>query len=305
MEHVVEELHKPARRNYVRRKFDVRGLDETWQADLVEMQPYARENKGFRYLLTIIDVMSKYAWAVPVKKKSGEDITAAMYTILKKGRVPKNLQTDHGKEFYNKNFQNLMKKYKINLYSTYSNLKASICERFNRTLKNMMWKKFSLQGNYKWIDKLSDLLSSYNNKKHRTINMRPNDVTSKNETQVLQKLKINDYNIKKTKKQKFNINDKVRVSKIKNVFEKGYTPNWSTEIFTIYKIAKTNPVTYHLKDYKGQIISGGFYEQEISKTKYPDVYLVEKILKKRGDQVYVKWLGFDGSHNSWINKKDI
>ena len=146
---VVEELHKPARRNYSRRKYDIRNLDETWQADLVEMIPYSKENKGFRYLLTVIDIFSKYAWAIPVKRKSGQDVTAAMKSVFKQGCAPKNLHTDRGKEFYNSNFSNLMKEYNVNLYSTYSNIKASICEHFNRTLKNEMWKQFSLNGNYK------------------------------------------------------------------------------------------------------------------------------------------------------------
>ena len=158
-EKVVEELHKPARRRYKRRKYDIRGIDETCQADLVEMIPYSNENKGFRYLLTVIDIFSKYAWAVPMKSKTGNDVTIAMESILKHGRVPHNLQTDQGKEFYNSNFQNLMKKYKINLYSSHSNLHASICERFNRTLKNATWMKFSLQGSYKWLDILPELVN--------------------------------------------------------------------------------------------------------------------------------------------------
>ena len=123
----LKELHTPARRNYQRRKFTVRGLDETWQTDLVEMQLYARENTGYRYMLIVIDVFSKYAWAVPVKQKTGSDVTAAMKSILQQGRKPINLQTDRGKEFYNATFQSLMQRYGINLYSTYSNLKASIC----------------------------------------------------------------------------------------------------------------------------------------------------------------------------------
>ena len=147
MKVVVDELHKPARRNYLRRKYDIRGVDETWQADLVEMQSYARENKDYRYMLTVIGVFSKYSWAIPVKKKTGEDVTAAMKSVLhESGRVPKNLHTDRGMKFYKKNFQTLMTKYGINLYLTFSNLKALICERFNRTLKNEMWKKFSLRG---------------------------------------------------------------------------------------------------------------------------------------------------------------
>lgn len=297
---VVDELHKPARRNYPRRKVDIRGIDETWQADLVEMQGYSRENRGFRYLLTIIDTFSKYSWAVPIKQKTGVDVASAMESVLKNKRIPKNLQVDRGKEFYNKNFQDLMARYKINLYSTCSNLKASICERFNRTLKNNMWKKFSLQGNYNWINILPNLIESYNNTKHRTINMKPKDVNAENEQEVLRRF---SFDRRLFKNPKFGVGDKVRVSKSKHVFEKGYTPNWSTEIFTIQHVSKTKPVTYHLLDYKDNPIAGGFYEQELQKVMYPDVYLVEKVLRKRGNQVYVKWLGFDNTHNSWIDKK--
>lgn len=302
MEHrrLVEELHKPARRNYPRRKFDVRGLDETWQADLVEMQPYARENRGVRYLLTIIDVLSKFAWAVPVKRKTGNDVTAAMELVLRQGRVPRNLQTDRGREFYNASFRSLMSRYRINHYSTYSNLKASIVERFNRTLKNKMWLQFSLRGSYKWLDILPDLVATYNSSKHRTIGMKPNEVADA-ETLLLQ-----PRDCQKRKAPKFRIGDKVRVSKNKHVFEKGYTPNWTTEIFTVSRVMEsTVPVTYRLKDYRDKPIAGGFYEEELLRVKYPDMYLVEKVLRKRGDRVYVKWLGFDSSHNSWINKTDL
>ena len=132
--------------------------------------------------------------------------------------------------------------------------------------------------------------------------MKPKDVTKANETLVLKQYSSKPQPVKK---KKFKVNDRVRVSRLKQVFEKGYTPNWSTEIFTIDKVSKTNPVTYHLKDYQNHPVSGCFYEQELLKVKYPDVYLVEKVIKKRSNQVYVKWLGFDSSHNSWINKKDI
>lgn len=301
---LVEELHKPARRNYQRRRFTVRGLDETWQADLVEMQPYAKENKGYKYLLTVIDIFSKYAWAVPVKQKTGSEVASAMKSVLQQGRIPKNLHTDRGKEFYNTSFQSLMKQYNINLYSTYSNLKASICERFNRTLKNKMWMQFSLRGKYKWLDILPELLTEYNNSKHRTIGMKPKDVSTENEAKVLKRFSRTDQ--EREKRAKFKVGDKVRVSKMKQVFEKGYTPNWSTEIFTVSQVVPTYPVfTYKLKDYQDQPIAGGFYEQELLKAKYSDVYLVEKVLKKCGNQLYVKWLGFDHSHNSWINKSDL
>uniref|UniRef100_A0ABD2WG23 Chromo domain-containing protein n=1 Tax=Trichogramma kaykai TaxID=54128 RepID=A0ABD2WG23_9HYME len=113
-------------------------------------------------------------------------------------------------------------------------------------------------------------------------------------------------NNKRENKPKFKIGDQVRISKNKNLFEKSYTPGWSAEVFTIVKASKTYPYTYLLKDYQDQPISGGFYEQELMRTKYPDLYLVEKIIKKKGNQLFVKWLGFDDTHNSWINKeKDL
>ena len=109
--------------------------------------------------------------------------------------------------------------------------------------------------------------------------MKPQGVTLANVAQVLERLSDKR---KLPEKPKFKVNDKVRVSKVKQLFEKGYTPNWSTEIFTITKVMKTKPVVYYLKDYKDQPVAGTFYEHELLKVKYPDVYLVEKVLKKRG-----------------------
>ncbi|XP_015604040.1 uncharacterized protein LOC107271941 [Cephus cinctus] len=153
-----------------------------------------------------------------------------------------------------------------------------------------MWMQFSLQGNHRWLDILSDLLSSYNSSKHRTIGMKPTDVTARNEKDLLQRV-YKKFKVKTTlKRPKFKVGDRVRISKFKHIFEKGYTPNWTTEIFT---------------DYQDHPIEGGFYEHELTSVKYPDIYLVEKILRKRGNKLFVKWLGFDGSHNSWIDKSDL
>lgn len=302
-EALANELHKPARRNYRRRAVDIRGLDETWQADLVDMSAYTSSNNGHKFLLTVIDNFSKFAWAAPLKTKSGKDVTNAMKSVLS-SRSPKKLHVDQGKEFYNKEFKTLMKKYNIKLYSTFSHLKASICERFNRTLKSKMWKQFTLRGTYKWIDILPNLMSEYNNSKHRTIKMKPIDVTAANENKILRAV-YKPLRVQEKQKKKFKVGDKVRISKYKHVFEKGYTPNWTTEIFTISEIKNTIPLTYKLMDYQEQPIEGGFYMEELSKVKYPDIYLVEKVLRTRGNELYVKWLGFDNSHNSWINKSEM
>ena len=145
-----------------------------------------------------------------------------------------------------------------------------------------------------------ELVSDYKARKHRTIGMRPADVTPA----IAERLLDTVYSaIKIASPTKFKVSDSVRVSK--TIFEKGYTPNW-TEVFTIVKIQRTNPITYLLKDYRGKSVTGAFYEHELHRATHPDyVYLVEKVLRWKGDKVYVKWLGFDGSHNSWIHKNNV
>lgn len=299
---IVNEIHSPARKNFPRRRVIMKGIDDLWQADLVEMGNYSKINKGYRYILTVIDTFSKYAWAEGVKTKNALDVSKAFTNILEMGRIPNNLQTDDGKEFFNKEFDKLMKKYSINHYSTYSVMKASIVERFNRTLKSLMFREFSYNGTYHWIDKYKKLIETYNNNKHRTIKMAPIDVTPNNQEFLLNTV----YNrLKMFIKHKFHVGDYVRISKYKHIFEKGYTPNFSTEIFRIKTIQLTNPVTYILEDYQGNLIKGGFYQEEIRRTKFPKTYLVEKVIKTKNDKAYVKWLGFSSQHNSWINKNDI
>lgn len=301
---VVNELHRSARKNFNRRHFQMRGINDTFQADLIEMIPYAKENKNYKYILTVIDTFSKYAWALPLKTKTGIEVAKALNNIVKNDkRIPKNIHTDEGKEFYNKHFKKIMETYHINHYSTYTRMKASIVERFNRTLLTKLWKYLSLQGTHKWWSGLQSLVNQYNNSKHRTIKCKPIDVNKSNEELLLHRVYKNKTILHEV--YQFNENDYVRISKYKNIFEKGYTPNWTTEIFQIRKKQATNPITYLLTDLSDRDIKGTFYKEELQKVRYPDVYLVEKILRKKKDKVFVKWLGFDDSFNSWINKTDI
>lgn len=302
---IVEEIHKPARKRFDRRSVIIKGLNDLYQADLCEMIPYQKINKGYRYILVVINTFSKFVWALPVKRKTGTDVAKAMHRILSSvGQPPKNLQTDHGKEFYNKEFAALLKKFNINHYSSYSDLKSSIVERCNRTLKGMMWKRFSLQGSHKWLDILPQVVNKYNSTVHSTTGLKPKNVTRRHTNLLLNTV----YSKVKTidpRKPKFKVGDSVRISKYRAVFDKSYEPNWSNEIFTVIKVRLTNPRTYLLKDYTGDDIKGSFYDFELQRTKHPHTYLVEKVLKRRGNSMFVKWLGFSKKHNSWITKKNV
>ena len=126
--------------------------------------------------------------------------------------------------------------------------------------------------------------------------MEPIDVTDDSFVQ---------YNEESDKKDpKFKVGDHVIISKYKDIFAKGYSPNWSEDVFVINKIKNAVPWTYVINDLNGEEISGSFYEKELQKTNQKE-FRIEKILKKKGDKLYVKWKGYDNSFNSWINKKDI
>ena len=147
-----------------------------------------------------------------------------------------------------------------------------------------------------YIDKLDDIVKEYNNKYHTSIKMKPVDV--KENTYIDFKKEINN------KYQKFKVDDYVRISKYKNIFAKGYMPNWSEEVFIISKIKNTVPWTYVINDLNGEEIIGTFYENELQSTSQKE-FRIEKVLKKKGDKLYVKWKGYDNSFNSWIDKKDL
>lgn len=303
---VVNELHKAARRNFPRRCTIIKGLDDLWQADLIDFQKYSKCNKGYKYVLIVIDSLSKYVWVNPLKSKEKSCVANAMQEILANSlRNPKHLQTDLGKEFYNNTFEKLMKKYNINHYSTFSVKKASIVERVIRTLKSNLYKLFSINGKYEWLGQnLNSLVENYNNTIHRITKFKPSDVNKANQM-------IIKSNIIKSRrhlldlKPKFQVGDYVRISKFKGDFYKGYTPNWSTEIFIIVKVNPTNPPTYQLEDKHKQKILGSFYEYEIQRTKFPDLYLIEKVIKRKGNKLFVKWLGLSDKNNSWVNKNSV
>ena len=191
-----EELHKSRRKNYPRRKIIVNHIDEIFAADLVEIQKFAKLNKGYRYLLTCIDIFSKYSWVIPLKDKKGITIKYALEKIFNE-RKPKFLWTDKGTEFYNKQVQDLLNENDIKLYSTYnSEMKSAVVERFNRTFKNMMYKKFTENNNTIFHNILDELVNNYNNKYHSTIKMTPIEGSKK----INEKKIKNIYNFEITKK---------------------------------------------------------------------------------------------------------
>ena len=257
---LAEELHKPIRRKFKKRRVLVNGIDKIWAADLVDMQAFTKFNCGVKYLLAVIDVFSKYGWLIPFKDKTGKSVASALKTIFEE-RKPEKMWVDKGKEFYNKDVKDL-----IQLYSTENEEKSSVVERWIRTMKEKMWIYFSANSTNVYINVLLDLIKEYNNMRHSSIKMTPLKASKKeNELTVWRNLypeHLEVYDIKP----KFSVGDKVRISTKKKTFEKGYTTRWTEEIFTIIEVKHTLPITYKIADLNGEEIKGTFYEPELKKT---------------------------------------
>ena len=175
------------------------------------------------------------------------------------------------------------------MYSTHNEGKSVIAVRFIRTLKTKIYKYMTSISKNVYIDKLDDIINEYNNKYHTTIKMKPVDV--KDNTYIDFKKEVND------KDPKFKVGDHVRISKYKNIFAKGYMPNWSEEVFVVNEVKNTVPWTYVINDLNGEEIIGTFYEKELQKTNQQE-FRIEKVLRRKGDKLYVKWKGCDNSFNS-------
>ena len=299
-------LHKPARKKFKTRKVRVSGPNIQWQADLMDMQNIAKENDGYRYVLTIIDCFSRVGRAVPLKDKTGKSITEA----FKNFELPIKLQVDKGTEFYNKTFQSHLNEKNVTMFSTDSAYKAQMVERWNRTLKEKLWKYFTAKNTSKWIDVLDKIVEEYNNTPHRSLpkKLSPNQV--KDRVKLVRLHLFKDMWLSPRKKPTFKVGDQVRISKTKRTFEKGYLPNYTEEIFTISKVLYTQPPTYKVKDYNGEELDGILYKEELSRViKEDDVYIVEEILETKGrgnaKQYFVKWQGYPATMNSWVIAKDF
>jgi len=218
-------------------------------------------------------------------------------------RYPKNENrrnwVDKGKEFYNKHVQQL-----VDLYSTENEKKSSVVERWNRTMKDKMFKYFTANSTRKYIDILDEFVIRYNNTVHSSSKMTPTEANkSENENKVWRNM-YGDYSPPERKVPKFSIDDNVRITKKKSIFEKGYTPRWTEEVFVVSEVRYTDPITYKLKDFNDEEIKGSFCKQELQKTTQK-MFRIEKVIKRKGDKSLVKLLGYKDEFNSWVDNKDL
>ena len=210
-------------------KKDTSFKDTIWGVDLADMQLISKYNKAIRYLLCAIDVFRKYTFVVPLKEIKGTTIINAFQSILNKSnRKPNKIWVDQGSEFYKKSFKKWLKDNNIEMHSTYNEGKPVVAERFIKTLKNKIYKHMTAISKNVYSTVLNDIVDKYNSSYHKTSKTKPIDVKS---------YYFSEYNEESNEKDpKFKVDDHVRISNYKNIFDKGYAPNWSEEIFVMKKI---------------------------------------------------------------------
>ena len=224
---LADELHKPAIKKFNKRKVYSQFKDNIWGVDLADMQSLSRKNKGIKYLLFVIDLFSKCAFVVPLKDKNGISIVNAFDKIIKQSnRKPNKIWVDHGSEFYNRDFKKWLSDNNIEMYSTYNECKSVVAERFIRTLKNKLYKHMTATSKNVYYNVLDDIVNEYNNTKHNTIKMKPKDVGDN------KRVYIDEHNEKDSR---FKVGDRVRISKFKNIFAKGYTPIGANKYLLLIK----------------------------------------------------------------------
>ncbi len=319
-------LHKPVRHTFRRNQTVVHDKDEQWQADLAVLQDLASDNDGYKYILTCIDVLTRYAWAVPVKSKGAHDMLIAMRRLFKEAapRTPKRMQTDKGVEFHNSQVRKFLAEHGVEHFSTNSDQKAALVERFNRTLKERMYKYFTANDTRRYVDILDDLVYAYNHSYHRTIGMPPAEVDTDKDVHDVWRRVYYDSREAQVSAQRNTLHspltsgDSVRMSRWKGTFEKGYVPNWSREQFKVTDARAAREggaprVVYKLNDKQGEPIEGYAYAEEVQPVRdtTADVLEIQRVLrtrrvgKRNTKETLVKWKGWPDKFNRWLKEEQL
>ena len=248
-------LHRSVQHRIQRNKVVVDGIDDQWDMDLMDMGSLAKYNDGVHFVLLCIDIFSRYVWLYPLKSKQTKDVVAGLKVIFGEGRIPSKIRHDAGTEFTGKKTVQFLKDQGVISFVTHNEVKASYAERAIKTIKGKIFKFFSQMETYKYIDKLQDFAYSYNHTHHRSIQMAPVEVNASNEAALWHQQYVEPYLKTKKKKKtkfKFQVNDKVRVSFLREKFSREYHQKWSGEVFTItHRVMQKGLPFYKLKGYAG------------------------------------------------------
>ena len=267
---------KPPKKNYITNKTNVYYIDDIWSLDILDLKDYGpKNNKGYRYVLVIIDNFSKFGWTSPLKNKNAQTIKDSFENILiSSKRKPNLVESDRGKKFYNNIFQDFLNKNNIKLYSRNSSYGAVFAERFNRTIRDLLKKIVFERGDANWIDVLPTITKQYNNRIHSSTKLTPIQASLKTNEGFVYKNLIDK---RKKVKPKFQINDLVRTADLKKTFSKGDTTNWSYKLYKITKVVNDTIPSYRLDKLKERYNESLLKKTDLSMKENKDVMKKLKI----------------------------
>ena len=312
-------FHVPVRYKFPRNRVVVSGMNQLCDSDLLSMQNLAGENDGFSWILTLIDVFSKFAYCEALKSKSSQEVTEAFRRILVRakedGRRFYQLRTDLGSEYKNFRFQKLMREFSISHFFTWNQeIKSNIAERFQRTLKLKLSRIMTKRRSGKWVDVLQEVIHSYNHTYHRSIEMTPANVTEgKVEQEVWRNLYESDPQpVKQDGIYKFDVGDTVRLSHTAKVFRREFHQRWTTEVFRVSSRKRRGPYNiFTISDLNGEELKGSFYSWELQliSIDLSGSFQIDHVIrtkKTRGVKMFlVRWRGYSSKFDSWISEKDF
>jgi Integrase core domain/Chromo (CHRromatin Organisation MOdifier) domain len=306
------EFHKPRYRN----PYFIYKKRQQIQMDLIDVSQLSRDNDGITFLLVAIDVFTKRAWVRPLKRKNAEQTLwgiKSIFTVMG-DQLPKSVLFDKGKEFTNRQVNRYLQSQGVKIIHPNSEIKASVAERFNRTIQRILYSYLTENETYSYLPMLQALVAAYNGRKHRTLQHKftPHEADREENQQEVLNAHNEHYSkiVRKRKKPKYVVGQTVRIKSLAPRFQRGYHEGFLREHFVITKVLNRMPIpTYLIKSLNdNQDIEGAFYAEELQPIE-GNVFKIQ-VLKKRklknGKlQLFVKWQGFDDSHNSWIDADTV
>ncbi|KAL3122980.1 hypothetical protein niasHT_008362 [Heterodera trifolii] len=306
-------LMRPRRVRFPRASTVAAGFMTDVQVDLADFQALSRHNRGHRYLLVAVDVLSKRLFVVPLKNKRAEEMLEAFKLLIgQMPMAPHRIFSDKGTEFKNRLLKEFFEEREIEKHEpVHSSVKASVAERSIRNVKQRLYRYFAETETLNWVDAAQKIVDGINSSPSRAHGMRPIDVGFSNAQRVWKRLYGGHGVTQKRRPPRFRKDDFVRMSRDKGQFEKGYLPNYGDEILEVDEVLKgVRPIRYKLRDEHGEKFKGSFYEQELGRVRKDaeTSYRIEKVYRKRkradgSTEMLVKFIGYP--EREWVHESQF
>lgn len=311
--------NRPVHRRFKRNRIMVSGVHQQYDMDLCDMSKLRRYrgNRGTRYLLTVIDVFSRFAFVRPLRNKTGKVVAKALEDIMTSGSKPERCRSDKGAEFRCKPVTDLLQRLGVKQYFSTSDLKCQSVERLNQTLKGAIYKWCYQNRSFAYVTVLDELVRGYNHRVHSSLfGLSPSEVNESNQAKLWNLMYVAKAGGEKQRNRmfKYQEGDLVRVSLARRTFERSYIQKFTSQIYKIRgRVYRENVPVYLLMDLEEEPIKTAFYEPELQRVRKnledASDWEIEKILKRRksgkAQEVLVRYRGLGPKFDRWLSRASL